>query len=116
MSYRYINAALELARYEAIAEDDRVYGEIAELPGVWASGKTHEECRRNLSVTIESWILVSKTAGITIPPIEGVIWAEEGTGFDRAEALLTVNSRRHLTPGLSRIRQWISLIAMIIGK
>ncbi len=69
MMNKYINAALELARYEVVEEDERVYGEIAELPGVWASGQTPDECRRNLSITIESWIVLRKSEGFSIPPL-----------------------------------------------
>lgn len=45
----YIRAALERPRYELIDDAEPYYGEIPELPGVWATGKTLEDCRRNLA-------------------------------------------------------------------
>ena len=46
----YIDAALARAHYELMQDKDPYYGEVPELQGVWASGKTLEECRRNLFV------------------------------------------------------------------
>jgi predicted RNase H-like HicB family nuclease len=48
----YINAALKHAHYEIIKDDEPFYGEVVELKGVWATGKTLEECRKNLEETI----------------------------------------------------------------
>lgn len=52
MILEYINAALEHANYEIIEDDEPYYGEIPELPGVFATGRTLEECRRNLAGVI----------------------------------------------------------------
>ena len=54
----YIEAALSKARYEIIEDEEPYYGEVAELEGVWATGKTLEECRKNLAEVIDGWILV----------------------------------------------------------
>jgi predicted RNase H-like HicB family nuclease len=70
MIYEYIQAALELAHYEIIEDNEPYYGEISVLPGVWATGKTLEECRRNLANTIEGWILVRNSHGLDIPCID----------------------------------------------
>jgi hypothetical protein len=40
MITEYIAAALAKAHYEIIEDEEPYYGEIPELPGVWASGKT----------------------------------------------------------------------------
>lgn len=53
----HIEEALKSAHYEIIKDDDPYYGEIDELKGVWASGKTLEVCRNNLKETLEGWIL-----------------------------------------------------------
>ena len=103
----YINAALKLARYEVVEEDERVYGEIAELPGVWASGETQELCRKNLSVTIEGWILFRKNEGFSIPPIKELAWPDEGTPFWRGKAPMTPNAWQQLNAGLFKIKQWL---------
>jgi predicted RNase H-like HicB family nuclease len=63
----YIEEALRRARYEIIDDDEPYYGEVAELKGVWATGKTLEECRNNLKEVIEGWILLSIKKGLPIP-------------------------------------------------
>jgi predicted RNase H-like HicB family nuclease len=40
MFSEYINAAMKNAHYEIIEDEEPYYGEIAELKGVWATGKT----------------------------------------------------------------------------
>ena len=53
MLTQYLQAALDRARYEIIEDEEPFYGEVPELPGVWATGKTLEECRRNLASALE---------------------------------------------------------------
>lgn len=67
MLVEYIQAALERAKYEIINDDEPYYGEIPELRGVWATGKTLEECRKKLSEVIEGWIIVRLKRGLHIP-------------------------------------------------
>jgi predicted RNase H-like HicB family nuclease len=69
MILEYINAALEKAKYEIIEDDEPYYGEIPGLKGIWATGKTLEECRRNLAETIEGWIIIRLKKGLPIPSI-----------------------------------------------
>jgi predicted RNase H-like HicB family nuclease len=71
MITEYIAAALAKAHYEIIEDEEPYYGEIPELPGVWASGKTLEKCRHNLKEVIEGWIIVRLKKGLSIPPIDG---------------------------------------------
>lgn len=71
MITEYIEAALAKASYEIIQDEEPYYGEIPGLQGVWASGKTLEECRRNLKDVIEGWIVVRLRRGLSIPPING---------------------------------------------
>ena len=59
MLIEYIEEALNRAHYEMIEDEEPFYGEVKELPGVWASGTTLEECRKNLRDTIEGWIILS---------------------------------------------------------
>ena len=65
----YIDTALSRAHYELIQDEDPYYGEVAELPGVWASGKTLEECRRNLAEVVEGWVIICIARGLPIPPL-----------------------------------------------
>ena len=69
MICEYIESAMRQAHYELINDDEPYYGEIPELKGVWASGKTLEECRRNLQETVEGWILVRIVRGMEIPSL-----------------------------------------------
>lgn len=65
----YIDAAMRLARYELIQDDEPYYGEVPELPGVWATGRTLEECRQNLLEVVDDWLLFRIARGMSIPPI-----------------------------------------------
>ena len=69
MITEYIEAALARATYEIIQDEEPYYGEIPGLQGVWASGKTLEECRRNLAETVEDWVLLSIAKGLPIPTL-----------------------------------------------
>jgi predicted RNase H-like HicB family nuclease len=63
----YIDEALSRARYELIEDPDEPYfGEIPELPGVWASGVTLESCRAQLKEVIEGWILLGVKKSLPI--------------------------------------------------
>ncbi|RJP18833.1 MAG: type II toxin-antitoxin system HicB family antitoxin [Candidatus Omnitrophota bacterium] len=67
MISEYIQEALHRAKYELIEDEEPYYGEISEMPGVWASGRTLEECRENLKEVVEGWILLSVPKGLPIP-------------------------------------------------
>lgn len=69
MIREYIQAALNRAKYEIIDHEEPYYGEVPELEGVWASGKTLEECRHNLAEVLDGWLLVRLKRGLPIPPI-----------------------------------------------
>ena len=64
-----IEEALRRARYELIDDEDPYYGEINDLPGVWACGKTLEECRQELKNTVEGWLLLSVKRELVIPAL-----------------------------------------------
>jgi len=64
----YIEEALRRARYELIDDPETpFYGEVPDLPGVWASADTLEACRRELKETVEGWILLSMKRSLPIP-------------------------------------------------
>jgi len=67
MIREYSEAALSEARYEIIDDAEPYYGEVPGLAGVWATGMTLEECRRNLSEVIDGWIVVRLSRGLSIP-------------------------------------------------
>ena len=70
MIAEYINAALARANYESIEDEGNpYYGQVPVLKGVWATGRTLEECRGHLAEVIEGWLIVRLRKGLTIPPI-----------------------------------------------
>jgi predicted RNase H-like HicB family nuclease len=70
MLTEYVEEALRRAHYEIIDDrEEAYYGEIADLEGVWASGKSLEECRGHLKDVVEGWILISIKKGLPIPKL-----------------------------------------------
>ena len=45
----------------------KFYAEIKDLRGVWATGKTLEECRNNLANTIEGWVILRLKKNLNVP-------------------------------------------------
>ena len=52
---------MRLAQYEYLPEDGVYYGEIPPLAGVWATGKTLEDCQRDLREVLEEWVALSNS-------------------------------------------------------
>jgi predicted RNase H-like HicB family nuclease len=71
MFSEYIAAALARAEYEVIDNKEPYYAHVPGLEGVWATGKTFEECRKALIETIEEWIAIRLRHGLRIPSIDG---------------------------------------------
>ena len=69
MIHSYIDAAMQRARYELIQDEEPYYGEVPELQGVWATGKTLEECRRNLIEVVDGWLLLRIARKMPIPAL-----------------------------------------------
>ncbi len=72
MLTQYIRAAMQRARYETIEDPEPFYGEIPDCQGVWATGQTPEECRRELESALEDWILLRLSRQLSVPVIEGL--------------------------------------------
>ncbi|HXK39048.1 MAG TPA: type II toxin-antitoxin system HicB family antitoxin [Candidatus Paceibacterota bacterium] len=53
----FIHRFLSQAQYEMIDGGKRFYAEIKSLRGVWATGRTLEECRANLLSALEGWLI-----------------------------------------------------------
>ena len=45
----------------------KFYAEIKDLRGVWATGKTLEECRENLASSLEGWVILRLRKNLPIP-------------------------------------------------
>lgn len=72
MLTEYITKALEHATFEG-AENGRWYGEIPCCPGVWATGSSKEECRRELHEVLEEWLILKlRDNDPDIPVIDGL--------------------------------------------
>lgn len=61
MLSNFINKNLAKARYK-ILEDKTYFGEIPGLKGVWASGKSLENCRKELEEVLEDWLFLKLRA------------------------------------------------------
>ena len=72
MIAEYISKAMFKAHYELIDDNEPFYGCIPELNGVWATGKSLEECRQTLITVLEEWILLRVKRGLVIPVIDGI--------------------------------------------
>jgi len=72
MLIEYLTEALNRAKYEIIEDSEPFYGEIPELKGVWATGRTLEECRKNLSSALEDWLFFSISKNLPIPPLGSI--------------------------------------------
>lgn len=71
MFTEYVTAALAKAEYEVIENPEPYYAHVPGLEGVWATGKTFEDCRKALIEAIEEWIAIRLKHGLSIPPIDG---------------------------------------------
>ncbi len=69
MIREYLDAAMQRAHYELIEDEEPFYGEVPDLQGVWATGKTLEACRQNLAEVVDGWILIRFARGLSIPPL-----------------------------------------------
>jgi predicted RNase H-like HicB family nuclease len=69
MFSEYVETALSRAEYKVIEDDEPYFASVSELPGVWASGKTVEECRKELVEVIEEWIVARLQRSLPIPPM-----------------------------------------------
>lgn len=67
MLQNYISKYLDKARYEMIDDGKKFYAEIKELRGVWATGKTLEDCRENLVSALEGWLVLRLRRNLPIP-------------------------------------------------
>lgn len=63
----FIDTFLSQARYEMIDGRKRFYGEIKALRGVWATGRTLEECRSNLLSALEGWLIFRLRNQLSVP-------------------------------------------------
>ena len=56
MLLEYIEQAMTKAKFERIKDKEPYYGEVPLCKGVWATGRTLNECKKNLREVLENWI------------------------------------------------------------
>jgi predicted RNase H-like HicB family nuclease len=71
MIFEYIQKALKKAEYKRL-DNGTWFAEIPGFQGVWANGKTVEECRYELQEVLEEWLVFKIRDQDPIPEIEGV--------------------------------------------
>ena len=59
------------AHYE-LTEKRRFFGTIPQCKGLWAEGKSLEECREELQSALEDWLLLGLQMGHTLPVVDGI--------------------------------------------
>ncbi|MEK7118012.1 MAG: type II toxin-antitoxin system HicB family antitoxin [Patescibacteria group bacterium] len=67
MIQNFIDTFLAQAQYEMIDDGKRFYAEIKALRGVWATGRTLEECRANLLSALEGWLIFRLRNQLPVP-------------------------------------------------
>lgn len=67
MIQSFIDMFLSQAQYEMIDGGKRFYAEIKALRGVWAAGRTLEECRTNLLSALEGWLIFRLRNRLPVP-------------------------------------------------
>ncbi len=72
MLTKYLRAAMRQAKYEMLEDSDSFYGAIPACQGVWATGKSLEECREELESALEDWILFRVSEQLAVPVIDGI--------------------------------------------
>jgi len=68
----YIDKAIELAVYEIIENEEKYWGEIPGLQGVWATHETLVGCQRELRETLSDWLALRLRLGLPIPALAGI--------------------------------------------
>ena len=68
----YLRAAMHRAHYEMVEDSESFFGEIPGCQGVWATGKSLEECREELESALEDWILFRLSQQLPVPVIDGI--------------------------------------------
>lgn len=71
MLVEYVQGALEKAEYKKL-EDGTWFAKIPGFLGVWANGKTVEECRKELMEVLEEWLVLKLRDGDPIPVVKGI--------------------------------------------
>lgn len=72
MLTKYIQAAMDNARYEILPDDGSYYGEIPGFEGIYANTTKLEACREELQEVLEEWLLLRISRHLPLPPVDGI--------------------------------------------
>lgn len=72
MLARFIDTAMELAKYEIIEDDGSYWGEIPGFQGVWANHQTLLGCQRELREAVSDWIGLRLRLALEIPVLADI--------------------------------------------
>ncbi|MBD1878379.1 type II toxin-antitoxin system HicB family antitoxin [Coleofasciculus sp. FACHB-T130] len=67
---QYLLCCMKSAQYESLGGEVGFYGEIPQVPGVWATGRTLEACARELLEVLEEWVNIGVARGYKLPICE----------------------------------------------
>ena len=70
MLAEYIQKAMRSARLEKM-EDGRYFGSIPGLKGLWADGDTKKDCRDELRLSLEEWLVIALRNDEELPELSG---------------------------------------------
>jgi predicted RNase H-like HicB family nuclease len=71
MLQEYIQNALQNSKYKMLA-DGTWFVEIPGFEGVWANGKTVENCRMELIEVLEEWLILKLKDNDPVPVVNGI--------------------------------------------
>ena len=71
MLVEYIQGAMERAEYKRL-EDKSWFAEIPGFEGVWANGRSVEECRKELVEVLEEWLILKIRDRDPVPVVKGI--------------------------------------------
>ena len=80
MLAQFLDAAMEIAKYEIIEDDNSYWGEIPGVQGVWARHQTLTGCQRELREALSDWIALRLRLGLEIPEIARINLNRIGVG------------------------------------
>lgn len=68
----YFEAAMPLAEYEEMEDNEGWFGTIPACKGLWASAPTQAECKVELRSALEDLVLFSLQKQIPVPALRGI--------------------------------------------
>ena len=97
MLTKYIEKAMQNAKYEILSDTGQYYGEIPICRGVFACAETLERCRNLLAEILEDWIFFRIYNHLNLPKIDGIKLTIKKSAWN---ALRKTFKKEYLKPSL----------------